>query len=140
MQLIGLIHGQIADHYPWDCLVWKALICGSDAFFDHPIVPLCFRHMILSIHKVHLHIQVVLDLIHHTAVFTITVYFSYHKSGIIVVPEDFVKHTKVFFVLSGFDGNQTLVLDHLINCGQHTAFIHVHAVIQPCTARCHDVS
>jgi cytochrome b len=71
--------------------------------------------MILSIPKVHLHVQVILDHIHHTAVFTIAVYFSYHKSGIVVVQEDFVERTKVFFMLSGFDGNQTLVLNSPIN-------------------------
>jgi hypothetical protein len=81
--------------------------------------------MILSIRKVHLHIQVIIDLIHHTAVFIIA-YSSYHKSGIIVVPEDFFERTIVFFMLSGFDGNQTSVLDSPINRGQHTAFIHVN--------------
>ena len=38
------------------------------------IVPLCFRQMILAIHKAHdVQVQIIFDLVHHAAIFSIAV-------------------------------------------------------------------
>ena len=63
--------------------------------------------MILDICKVHLHIQVIFDLIYHAAILSNAVYFSFRKSGIVVVPEDVIEHTVVFAVLPGIHWHQT---------------------------------
>ncbi len=75
------------DHFPWECLMWKALLCGSNTFFDSRCVVLCFRCVVLlSIREeAHLHVKVVLDLIHHTAVLTIAAHQSHHKPGVVVL-------------------------------------------------------
>jgi hypothetical protein len=49
------------------------MVCGSDPFLDRSIVPLCLRYMVLSVCEVHLHIQVILNLFHHTTKFSIAV-------------------------------------------------------------------
>jgi hypothetical protein len=84
--------------------------------------------MILSVCEVHIHIQVLLDLFHHTAKLSIAVYFSYHKSDWIVEPENLIECTIVLDVLLGVHWDQASGLDCSINCGQHTAFINVHVV------------
>jgi hypothetical protein len=55
--------------------------------------------MILGIGKVHLHVQVILDSVHHVAVFSVAVCFSGHKSGIVAAPEDLIDRMTALFVL-----------------------------------------
>jgi hypothetical protein len=57
---------------------------------QHLIILLCFGHMVLCISEVHLYIQVIIDLFHHSAKLPIAVYCLYHKSGLIMVLEDLV--------------------------------------------------
>jgi hypothetical protein len=39
------------------------MVCGSDPFLDLLIIPLCFRYMILSVDEIHIHVQVILDVV-----------------------------------------------------------------------------
>jgi hypothetical protein len=73
--------------------------------------------MILSVYEVHIHIQVVLDLFHHTAKFSIAVSCSYHKSGSIIGPENLIECTIVLDVLLGVHWDQASELNCSINCG-----------------------
>jgi hypothetical protein len=104
------------------------MVCGSDPFFDCSIIPLWFRYMVLSVCEIHIHIQVVLDLFHHTAKFSVAVYRPYHESGSIVMPENLIECTVVLDVLLGVHWYQASELDSRVNCGKHTAFIHVYGV------------
>ena len=100
---------------------------GSDSFFDPPVVPI-FRHVILGICKVHLHVQVIFDLVHCAATSSIATRFSDHKSGIIAAPEDLMKCVTALFALPGVHWHQTPELDGRINCGKRTAFLDTHDV------------
>jgi hypothetical protein len=93
------------------------MVCGSDHFFDRSIIPLCFRDMILSVCEVHIHIQVILDLFHQTAKFSIAVYRSYHKSSSIVVPENLIECTVVLNMLLGVHWDQASEHNRSVNCG-----------------------
>jgi hypothetical protein len=88
--------------------------------FDRTISPLCFRYMVLSDCEIHIHVQV--NLSHHTAKFSVAV------SGSIVMLEDLMEYTVVFGVLLGVHWYQASELDSWVNCGKHTAFIHIHGV------------
>jgi hypothetical protein len=83
-------------------------------FLDRSIIPLCFRHMILSICEVNM---VILDPFHHTAILSIAVYCSYHGSGSIKVPENLMERTIVLVMLFGIHLDQTSELVYPINCG-----------------------
>jgi hypothetical protein len=104
------------------------MIGGSDPFFDRTIIPLCLRNMVLCVCEIHSPVQVVLDLFHHTTKLSVAVYRSYHESGSIVMPQDLIECTVVLDVLLGVHWYQASELDSLVNCGKHTAFIHVHGV------------
>jgi hypothetical protein len=104
------------------------MIGSLNPFFDRSIVLLCFRHMVLSVCEIHIHIKVVIDPLHHTAKLSVAVNFFNHKSGLVVVPENLVEGTIVLFVLSGIHWDQTSELDCPINCSKHTTFIHIHSV------------
>jgi hypothetical protein len=73
--------------------------------------------MILGIRKVHLHVQVIIDLVHHAAVFSIAACLSDPKSGIVVALWDLVESLMTFFVQLGVHWCQTSELDSPINCG-----------------------
>jgi hypothetical protein len=84
--------------------------------------------MVLSVCEIHIHVQVVLNLFHHTAKFSVAVYRPYHESGSIVMPEDLIECTVVLDMLLGVHWYQASELDSSVNCGEHTTFIHDHGV------------
>jgi hypothetical protein len=83
--------------------------------------------MVLSVCEIHIHVQVVLNLFHHTVKFSVAVYCPYHESGSIVIPEDLIECMVVLDVLLGVHWYQASELDCSVNCGEHnTTFIQVH--------------
>jgi hypothetical protein len=97
--------------------LWRAMVCGLDPFLDRSLIPLCFRYVVLSVCEIHIHVQVILNLFHHTTKFSIAVYYSYHESGSIIVPENIIECTIVLIVLLlGIHWDQASELNCSINC------------------------
>ena len=61
IQLLDLVQDQIFDDHLRRCFIRQGMIACPDPFLNGPVISFNFRHVILSICRIHSNIQVILE-------------------------------------------------------------------------------